>query len=127
MPEKFTISLKAARVNKGFSQKLAAEKLGISVSTLRSYEQCKTVPDVFMSKRLEKLYDVPEDYIFFWQGYRLESDTGRRTTMIIPVKVTYDLDAMQEVSRIEADIPPEKFLEVLCKLAETHPDLLEKK
>lgn len=65
MPEKFTISLKAARVNKGFSQKLAAEKLGISVSTLRSYEQCKTVPDVFMSKRLAKLYDVPEDYIFF--------------------------------------------------------------
>ena len=37
MPEKFTISLKAARVNKGFSQKLAAEKLGISVSTLRGY------------------------------------------------------------------------------------------
>lgn len=47
--------------------------------------------------------------------------------MIIPVKVTYDLDAMQEVSRIEVDITPEKFLEVLCKLAETHPDLLEKK
>ena len=46
--------------------------------------------------------------------------------MIIPVKVTYDLDAMQEVSRIEADITPEKFLEVLCKFVAAYPDLLDK-
>ena len=43
--------------------------------------------------------------------------------------VKNDLENQQivEYNLIQADIPPEKFLEVLCKLAETHPDLLEKK
>ncbi len=59
------ISLKAARVNAGLSQKEAAEKLDISRATLQNYENGKTTPDVLMSRKIEELYRFPTDYILF--------------------------------------------------------------
>ena len=59
------ISLKAARVNACLSQREAAKKIGISLSTLQSYEKGATVPDVLMAKKICTTYDMPEDYIFF--------------------------------------------------------------
>ena len=59
------ISLKAARVNANLSQKEAAERLGITPGTLRSYEEGETVPNWETVKSIEEIYRFPMDYIFF--------------------------------------------------------------
>ena len=53
---KFT--LRAIRVNNGYTLKEASEKLGISTVTLRSYETNKTVPTVKMMQKIFKLYNA---------------------------------------------------------------------
>lgn len=63
------ISLKAARVNAGFSQQEAAKMLGISKATLQNYEAGSTVPDILMSRKIEEVYHFPADYIFFGANY----------------------------------------------------------
>lgn len=59
------ISLKAARVNTGLSQKEAANKLGISNKTLCSWENGKTFPDQPMIEKVCTLYGVTYDMIDF--------------------------------------------------------------
>ena len=51
--------LRLARVSRGWSQREVAEKLGITASTLHTWEQRKSIPDVLMAFRLERLYQVP--------------------------------------------------------------------
>lgn len=65
MPKYPQISMKAARVNAGLSQEQAARLLGISKSTLQSYESGQTVPDILLSRKIEIVYGFPTDYIFF--------------------------------------------------------------
>ena len=59
------LTLKAARVNAGYTQRSAAKLLNISNNTLSSYENYKTIPDVKLSKRMAKLYHVSVDNIIF--------------------------------------------------------------
>ena len=59
------ISLAAARVNAGLEQQTAAEKLGITAPTLRSWERGDTLPDYGKVCEIETLYQYPKDYIFF--------------------------------------------------------------
>lgn len=59
------ISLKAARVNAGLSQKEAAKKLEISNKTLCSWENGKTYPDQPMIEKICALYCVTYDMIDF--------------------------------------------------------------
>lgn len=59
------LTLKAARVNKGLTQKEAAKMLGIAVDTLVNYEAGKTFPDVPMITRIEKLYGLTYNEINF--------------------------------------------------------------
>lgn len=59
------ITLKAARVNVGLTQKEAATELGVNVSTLLKYEQGKSYPNVKVLKRMEKLYKVPYHQLIF--------------------------------------------------------------
>ncbi|MCI6086235.1 helix-turn-helix transcriptional regulator [Selenomonas sp.] len=59
------ITLKAARVNVGMTQREAAEVLGVSRETLQNYEAGKKFPSVPTIKRMEKLYKIPyADLIF---------------------------------------------------------------
>ena len=60
------IHLKAARVNAGFTQEQAAEKLGISKGTLANYEQYKTSPDIKLAVEIAKLYGKKVDDIIFF-------------------------------------------------------------
>lgn len=53
-----TITLKAARANKGLSQKEAAKLIGISESTLLNYEKGKRFPDVPVIKKIEDIYGI---------------------------------------------------------------------
>ena len=64
--DKMALTLKAARVNKGLTQKEAAKLLGISVTALLSYERGKSFPNVQTVKKIEDLYGVPyADILFF--------------------------------------------------------------
>lgn len=59
------ITLKAARVNAGFTQKEAAKRLNISKGTLASYEMYRTKPDIERAKQIADLYGLPVDGIIF--------------------------------------------------------------
>ena len=59
------ISLKAARVNAGLSQKEVADILGVSNKTIHSWEKCDTFPSADYIDKLCKLYGVSYDDIIF--------------------------------------------------------------
>lgn len=59
------ISLRAARVNAGHSQKEAAALLDISNKTLCSWENGKTFPSQPMIEKLCELYGITYDAIDF--------------------------------------------------------------
>lgn len=59
------ITLKAARVNAGLTQLAAADKLNVSVATLKNWESGKTFPKQPHIEALCKLYGVTYDNIFF--------------------------------------------------------------
>ncbi len=59
------MTLKAARVNAGFSQKKVAEAVGVTPATIYNWEAGKTPITVRMANRLSGLYGVPMDDIFF--------------------------------------------------------------
>ena len=60
------ITLKAARVNAGMTQRQVAETLEISRNTISSYEAYKTKPDIETSAKLADLYGLDvNDIIFF--------------------------------------------------------------
>ena len=65
MAEAIQISLAAARVNAGLTQREAAEKLGVSNNTLVSWEAGKAVPSVTTARQLADIYQIPLDNIFF--------------------------------------------------------------
>ena len=59
------ITLKAARVNAGYTQKEAAEKIGISVDTLGNYERGASFPDVPIIERIQEAYNVNYSELIF--------------------------------------------------------------
>ena len=58
------ISMKAARVNAGLSQKEAALKIGVTKDTLGNWERGKSFPSTKYIPLIEKTYNVGYDYIF---------------------------------------------------------------
>lgn len=59
-----TITLKAARVNAGYKQIDIATKLGISKTTVISWEKGRTAPRADQLVELSKLYGISMDYLF---------------------------------------------------------------
>lgn len=59
------ITLKAARVNAGFTQAMVAEKLGMSVSTIKNWENGNSFPKQPAIEKLCELYGVTYDNIKF--------------------------------------------------------------
>lgn len=66
------ITLAAARVNAGLTQKEAAKKLNICQKTLINYETGEKVPNWDMVNKIGKLYAFPVDFIFFGSQLRLK-------------------------------------------------------
>lgn len=62
---KFTLA--SARVNAGYSQKGAANALGISNKTLCSWENYQTYPSADMIPKICDLYGIPYNQINFTQ------------------------------------------------------------
>lgn len=61
------VTMKAARINAGYTQKTAAKLLNISKNTLSNYENYKTIPDVKTSGAMARLYRVSVDNIIFYK------------------------------------------------------------
>lgn len=59
------ITLKAARVNAGLTQREAAKRLGIAYQTLSRYEDESGSVRQDMLKKMSELYDMPIEFIFF--------------------------------------------------------------
>lgn len=60
------ITLKAARVNAGYTQREAAAALDISKSTVASYEKGKTIPTADMAQKIAELYKMSSEDIKFF-------------------------------------------------------------
>lgn len=50
-----------ARKKAGLSQEIVAEKLGVSRQTISKWETDETVPDIYQTKKLAKLYNLSLD------------------------------------------------------------------
>ena len=74
MPVK--ISLRAARVNAGYSQKEAADLLGISNKTLGNWENGITFPPVDKIPAICQLYGVSYDNLNFLPVDSLRANSG---------------------------------------------------
>lgn len=75
------ITLEAARVNAGLTQVESAEKLGISVVTLRNYELGKNSPTWDTVRKMEVIYNWPSEQIFFETKFAIsEKDTEPPTS-----------------------------------------------
>lgn len=59
------ITLRAARINAGYTQKEAADMLGISKTTLVKWEQGRTFPDAIAVSKICALYRTHYDDICF--------------------------------------------------------------
>lgn len=61
----YKITLAAARVNAGYSQKAAAKALGVSNKTLCNWEKGIALPRADKLDAICLLYNIPYDNIFF--------------------------------------------------------------
>ena len=60
------ITMKAARINAGYTQKEAARLLKVSRDTVSNWERGKSYPDVANLRDIERVYNVRYvDLIFF--------------------------------------------------------------
>lgn len=59
------ISIKAARVNAGFTQSEVAERVGKTKNTIVSYEAYTTTPDIKVAQAMAELFGMSLDDIIW--------------------------------------------------------------
>ena len=59
------LTLRGARVSKGYTQEQAAKLIGVTADTLRSYEKGTSFPNVPTIKKMEDVYGVPYSQLKF--------------------------------------------------------------
>ncbi|MDE5621309.1 MAG: helix-turn-helix domain-containing protein [Ruminococcus sp.] len=75
------ITLKAARVNSGLNQTEAAKLIGVSRSTIMSWEKYHSFPNVIHLYAIERTYNVKyDDIIFLPSDYSLSITSCDETT-----------------------------------------------
>lgn len=60
-----TLTLRAIRINKGWSLEEASIRIGVSKDTLSNWERGETYPNIPQLKRIEQVYGVPYESINF--------------------------------------------------------------
>lgn len=66
------MTLKAARIIAGMTQKEAAQRIGVRVETLAKYEKGKTYPNIPVLKQIETVYGIEyKDLVFLPDNYPL--------------------------------------------------------
>lgn len=74
------LTLKKARLLKGFKQSELAERLGVHVQTYRKMEKHPDTVTIGEAKKICEILDVSYDYIFFNQDSTLGRYTEGRVT-----------------------------------------------
>lgn len=64
MPD-FQISLQAARLNAGLTQKEVAQAMHVPRKTVDSWENGTLEPKISQGRQLSELFRIPIEYIFF--------------------------------------------------------------
>lgn len=59
------ITMKAARVNAGYTQEQAAELLEVAIKTLQNWESGETSPTIEQGKKIAQIYGLSFDNIIF--------------------------------------------------------------
>lgn len=59
------LTLKAARVNKGLTQKEAGKLMGVSKNVISNWERQKSFPDVIQVRMIEQIYGIDFREIIF--------------------------------------------------------------
>lgn len=59
------ISIKAARVNAGFTQSEVADRVGKTKNTIASYEAYSTMPDIETAKAMAAMFGMSVDDIIW--------------------------------------------------------------
>lgn len=70
------ISLKAARINAGFTAKEVGKIVGKNYQTILKYEQDSSNIPLDFGKELAKLYKYPFNYIFLGENIGLKQSFG---------------------------------------------------
>ena len=65
MSEQFQISLAAARAEAGLTKRAAAQKLDVTVDTLRRWERRPELVKTVFRRAMQDLYGVPLEHIRF--------------------------------------------------------------
>ena len=73
--DNFSDRLKLARKRRGITQKEIAEKIGVSTSSYKHYENAENLPSLLTLKALADVLDVSTDYLLG----RLDSPVERNT------------------------------------------------
>ena len=73
MEKKIKLTLRAIRVNNNWTIKEFAEKIGVSVDTLKNYESFKTYPDVPIVEKIIEVTGIDYDDIIFLPNKYAES------------------------------------------------------
>lgn len=72
------MTLKAARVNRGLTQGAAAKLIGISRTTLSSWESGRSFPTVLQLSAIESAYNIKyDDIIFLPTNYALSVENEK--------------------------------------------------
>ena len=67
----YSLSIRAARVNAGLTQKEAAERLGISDRTLLNWEQGSSRIPAGKMAEMAAVYEIPKCFFFSARGFDL--------------------------------------------------------
>ena len=62
----YKVSMKAARINAELNLAEAADKIGVSISTVKNWEAKKTFPNQPMIERICEVYAIPYDMLKFF-------------------------------------------------------------
>lgn len=72
------LTLKAARTNAKYTQREAAQKIGVTVDTISNWERGKSFPNAIQIRRIEQVYGVPYDALIFCQELRFKRIRERK-------------------------------------------------
>lgn len=64
------ITLKAARVNAGLTQKELAKKLKVAQTTVNNWEKGDSEPSVSQMREISRLSGIPVNFIFVQKEFR---------------------------------------------------------
>ena len=112
-------NLRITRNDKGFTQDMVAEHLGIKRQTYSAYERNKSLPDALTLNKLSKLFDVSVDVLL---GSDEPATVNTKTT---PNEGWQDVSADEIQNQDNAHMQFMQFMQTINLLSELNADAIE--